>query len=445
VTKCVTNGIEILEETEWDDEEIPILVVTGRIKFEAGERVIESQTRKGRTGQLLYDLCISSIQEECARIPKNLYIGYEGQFDTSTNWAVIHREPSAFAEAKATTDEAGSEKPLPLPQLVQREPQIQALLELKNSILLSIQNALGQASTERKDRASKSGKALEELTEDMNVATSHYHASVRMAQIRQYRIFNRMLNKVENTPREVGLRSAKGEYRTQKIGADHYDQLGRHQVVISSAKYYQTLQEEQSDFAESLLGNIKDETLMWAILPDVIRMKGLGPHWDDIASMVEAMQPPQMQAVRAQKDKEMSPALVQSMAQRAQQTIQALNAHAQQLEQERDQLLFDKKAEREKYTAEKELRQMDAEVKLEVAAINASVKERMDTLDAQVASIKHMADVLVSRLELSHDANQAALDREHEQGLAEQNLTAAAQQQQTQIAADQQQPAGAAQ
>jgi hypothetical protein len=422
VQKCVTNGLEILEETDWEDEEIPILVVTGRVRFEGGTRTIESQTRKARTGQLLYDLCISSIQEETARVPKFLYMGYEGQFDTSTKWSTVHREPVAFAEVKATTDEVGSEKPLPLPELMRGEPQIAALLQLKESILISIQNVLGIASTERKDKAAKSGKAIEAMEEDMNVATYHYHNSLRMAQLRQYRIINRLLPKIENTPREVGLRDNKGNYATQKIGANHYESLGRHEVVISSAKYYQSLQEEQSEFADSLLKNMSDPTIMLAVLPDAIRMKGLGPFGDDLAQMIEAMQPDAMKAAR-QKDgqaQQISPAQLQMVQAQAQQQIQAIT-------QERDQLLFEKKAELAKLDKEKEIKQMDAQTKLEVAAINASVKERMDTLDAQVGSIAHMVTVLTQGLQMQHESTQNQLDRD-----TQANLAAARQQQQPQ-------------
>src|SRR6185369_5748358 len=379
----------------------------------------DSQTRKARTGQLLYDLCISSIQEEAARTPKFLWLGYEGQFYTSTDWRKAHREPAAYAEAKATTEENGSEKPLPLPQLVRSEPQISALLELKVSILLSIQNALGMSSTERKDRASKSGKALQQLQEDMNVATYHYHNSLRMAQLRQYRIINRLLPKIENTQREIGLRDVKGNYSTQEIGNNHYQQMGRHEVVISNAKYYQSLQEEQSDFAESLMGAVKDPMILMAVLPDLIRMKGLGVYGDDLAKMIEAMQPPQMQQARNGDKQEMSPAMVQQMVAQAQQAMQALNAHAKQLEQERDQLLMEKQAKTTELTLQKEIHEMDNAAKVEVATINASVKESIESIDAEVARIKHIADVLSAKFQHDHQSTENALDRAHEADLAQ--------------------------
>jgi hypothetical protein len=421
VVKCTTNGIEVLDELDWDDEEIPIMVVTGRVKYENGQRVIDSQTRKARTGQLLYDLCISSIQEETARVPKFLWLGYEGQFDTSTDWKRVHREPAAFGEVKAFTEDAGgAQDPLPHPELVRAEPQIAALLELKQSLMISIQNALGISSSERKDKAAKSGKALQELQDDMNVGTYHYHNSLRNQQLRQYRIINRLLPKIENTQREVGLRDVKGNYSTQQIQANHYSQLGRHEVVISSAKYYQSLQEEQSDFAESMLSSIKDPTIMLAVLPDLIRMKGLGPYGDDLAKMVEAMQPPQMQQARQGQDQNVSPAMLQAMQQQAGMALKALNAHAEQLTQERDQLLFDKKAETQKLTAQKDIETLKLQKDIDVAVINASVKESIENINQQLGAIQHISGMLMDKFSLDHEATQNELDRQHEQGLAAQ-------------------------
>ena len=444
VTKCLTNGIEILEETEWEDCEIPIFVVTGRVKFENGLKVIDSQTRKGRIGQLLYDLCITAIQEETAMIAKIMYRGYEGQFDTSTNHARINREPGAYAEYLGKTEGTG-DAILPIPEIVDREPKIQALLELKQSLLIGIQNALGISSAERKDKASKSGKALQELQDDMNVGTYHFHNSLRMAQLRQYRAINRLLPKVENTAREVGIRNVKGDYKVDNIAADHYQQLGRHEVVIGSAKYYQSLQEEQSDFAESLLKSIGDPTIMLAVLPDLIRMKGLGPYGDDLAKMVEAMQPPQMQQARQQdQGGQMSPAMIQMMSQQAQQTVAALNANIKQKEGQIAELLFEKKAETLKYSKQMEIEQLKAKTSVEGHLIDASVKEQIENIGREVAIFKQVADVLVERFGLDHEATQNDLQRQHEQDLQAQSAAAAQQQQESQQAADAQaQPVGA--
>lgn len=438
VFKTLTNGLEILDETEWEDEEIPVLIVTGRMSFQPtagggpGKRVVESLTRKGRTGQILYDHCISSIQEESGMVPKSVLIGYEGQFDTATDWATLNRQPVAYAEAKATTEEAGSDKPLPLPTIIQRRAQIDQLLLLKDSILLSLQNALGISSTERVDRAAKSGKAIDALEQAMDVATYHFYNSKNMAQLRQYRIMNRLLPKIESTSRQVGLRDVKGNFSVKKIPDGHYQ--AKHQIVISSQKYYQSLQQEQSDFAQQLLASVKDPMLLLAVLPGLIRMKGLGPFGDDLAKMIEAMQPPQMQQARG--DGGDQTAALQQALQQAQKAMEAVNAHAKALETQVIELEEDVKADKvkadsqERITAENnatkiKIEQMKIEAEREIKKLELLIERVRLESSMKIAGAKNMTDVHRDSMKLDHADEQqdkqliaaeieAERNREHE-------------------------------
>jgi len=422
VYKTLTNGIEILDETEWEDEEIPVLVVTGRMSFQPsagggpGKRTIQSQTRNGRTGQLLYDHCISAIQEESGMVPKSMFMGYEGQFDTSTNWATLNRQPVGFAEAKATTDEAGSEKPLPLPQIIQRRAQIDQLLLLKESIVLSIQNALGISSTERVDRAAKSGKAIDALQDSMDVATYHFYNSKNMAQLRQYRIMNRLLPKIENTARQVGLRDVKGNFSVKKIPDGHYK--AKHQIVISSQKYYQNLQQEQADFAQQLMASVKDPMLMLAVLPGVIRMRGLGVYGDDLAKMIEAMQPPAMQQARAQGKSADELAKLQAAFEQAKTAMEAQNAYAKQLETQVIELEEDIKAQKIKADSQERISSDDNATKVRIEQMKIDAEREFKKLELmieqvrgenqmRIAGAKNMTDVARDDMKLSHaDASQ---------------------------------------
>jgi hypothetical protein len=159
---------------------------------------------------------------------------------------------------------------------------------------------------------------------------------------------------------------------------------------------------------------------MLAVLPDLIRMKGLGPYGDDLAKMVEAMQPPQMQQARQGQDQNVSPAMLQAMQQQAGMALKALNAHAEQLTQERDQLLFDKKAETQKLTAQKDIETLKLQKDIDVAVINASVKESIENINQQLGAIQHISGMLMDKFSLDHEATQNELDRQHEQGLAAQ-------------------------
>lgn len=456
VLKTLINGVEALKETEWIDPgdgddcppEIPILIVTGRIKYENGNRVIESLIRKGRVGQLRYDYLISAAQETIAMTPKVKVSGPEGTFDTSTPWNKLHRSPIEYAEWKPVEDTQGRQ--LPPPQWITYEPPIQALEIEKQSILIGIQNAIGMASTERKDRAAKSGKALDKLTEEMEVSTAHYFGSLSNAQDRQYRIEVRCLRALERDRKEVGVRNKFGGHEMVPVNPAYYD--ARHSIAVGTGKLYQTQQEKQEEAADMLM-QTKDPQILMAVLPGAIRMKIPGAWGDEIADMIEAIQPPQMQQARQAKAQKTDPRVMQAQ-QQAQQAIKAINAHAEQLEQQVKTLMFEKQAKVTELNLQQKIHDADNEAKIEVAEINASVKEDMNTLNQQVAALKHIADVLMGKASIDSTERQAAMDRQHqaesqqssqahaaEQGDADrqqqQELTAA------QIAAQQEQPANA--
>lgn len=295
VMKRLTNGVEILNEVEWPDYEIPILVTTGRVKYENGVRVIDSLIHAAIPGQLMYDYTISGIVEETNRVIKTKAWGYEGAFDTSTNWATINREATGYAEEKAVYDKNGLL--LPRAQLIQSNPQIQALLEQKQSILIGIQNAIGMTSTERVDRASKSGIAQQEIKEDMNVNTYHFTNSWKMATEREGKIKERLLAKIEPKEGKASLRNPKGDHEMAAIPPNVYD--GRHTVVISAGEPYKSAQEKQKSTLEMLMKS-PDPSIHVAAAPDLVRMLIPGPMGESLATSLESIQPPEMQQARQQ-------------------------------------------------------------------------------------------------------------------------------------------------
>lgn len=415
VLKTLINGLEVLDETEWIDPgdgdecppEIPVLITTGRVKYENGQKYIDSLIRKGRSGQLRYDYLISATQETIAMTPKVKVMGPEGAFDSTTPWPQIHKNPIAYAEYVSKEDAAG--RALPPPQWITYEPPIAALEIEKQSILIGIQNAIGMSSTERKDRAAKSGKALDKLTEEMEVGTAHYFGSQARAQERQYRILERILPALERDRQQIGIRDKFGKHQTVDVKPEYYD--ASHSVAVGVGKLYQTQQEKQEETADTLM-QTKDPQILLAVLPGAIRMKIPGEWGDQIADMIEAIQPPQMQQARQAQQNKIPPQVMQAQ-QQAHQAIQALNAHAKALEQKIIELEDEKRGKVVERTFDQRIHEDDNRVKLEIAQINASTKERMDALNAQVEYIRNTTDALMSHLGMQSSEAQAQADREH--------------------------------
>ncbi len=183
---------------------------------------------------------------------------------------------------------------------------------------------------------------------------------------------------------------------------------------------------------------INDPQVLIAVLPGALRLRGLGDYGDELAAMLETLQPMPMQQARMNKGK-VDPAL-QQVQMMAQQQIQKLQQALGELQAER-------KAEQLQLQSNERINQQNNATKLQIAEINASVKERMDTLDSQIQYIKHISDVLTEKVGLTHEAVQNAMDRMHEHAITDKDNAAAAQQQQMQLAAaaqqQQNQPQGA--
>lgn len=397
VLKTIMSGMEVLDETEWIDPgevgpdgtqleppEIPLFGVFGRVKYENGRMIIESLPRKGRVGQLLYDFTISAIQETIAITPRVTRLGPEGTFDTSTNWDP--RAVSAYKEYKPVVEpETG--QPLPAPQLETYEPPIQALELAKQSILIGVQNAIGMSAVERKDKTAKSGKALDALQQEMSVGTSHYFSALRIAQERQYRVLKRIVPLLDQAGQEVTLRDKFGKHASVELPENPY--TGRYSVAVGTGKLYQTLQEKQEDLSQELLKS-NDPTVMMAVYPTAIRLRGIGPEGEKLADMLEAMQPPEMKQAR-EKDKgpeaSIPPEVLQAIEE-GQQQLKSLDAYAKEAEQKIQELQDQLDAQVVQSQSKEKIAAEDNLTKLKIEQMRIEAELEMERLKVELEKFR---------------------------------------------------------
>jgi hypothetical protein len=224
-----------------------------------------------------------------------------------------------------------------------------------------------------------------------------------------YRMMQRILPVIESDSDEVAVRNRFGKCI---MCPPLYK--GRHLVAVGAGMRYQTLQDKQEDFAQQLMRE-GDPNLLIIVLPGLVRMLGLGDYGEELAQMVEAIQPPQVQAVRKGQA---IPAAAQMAVQQAQTALQALNAQCQALEQQIVQLQANERARLTDAQYRLQMNQQDNQTRIAVAEINASVKEDIGQLNQQVSAIRHIMDALTERFKLQHEARENALDRYHEHVVA---------------------------
>ena len=167
------NGIEVLDEEEWDGIYIPILPVIGREKFFRNTRRWEGVVRPAKDAQRLYNYSATSAVEMQALDTKAPYIGVEGQFEgheeewsqsNTRNFPYLQVRPVSFGGQQA-----------PMPQRNVAGPNLQGPLSLLQAADEFIKAATATYAPSLGDTsAAKSGKAIMALKDQSEGANSEF-------------------------------------------------------------------------------------------------------------------------------------------------------------------------------------------------------------------------------------------------------------------------------
>ncbi|KKL58614.1 hypothetical protein LCGC14_2223600, partial [marine sediment metagenome] len=310
VVQHITNGVEIIETNPWRGKWIPISPCFGREEFvdlgESGsKRVLLSAVRKVRDSVMSYCYARSSQLEEIGRLPKAIYAGYEGQLATATDWDKLNKVTDAYVEFKAKTEATG-ETILPLPQRQTHEPAIHALEMFCEATRRSIQAGMGltplPTSAQRQNQ--KSGVALERIENQMSRGAYHFSYAYDRFLTHMGRIANDLLDKIEDTPRDVGTikdddsheivrlnekgKDSKGEETDYSYGK------GRYGITVSAGPSFESEREEGKEFATTLAQSpnlipmaLQGQGSAPKILAKVIKLLNLGTIGDQMAEDID--------------------------------------------------------------------------------------------------------------------------------------------------------------
>ncbi len=428
VKRCVTNGIEILSEVDWAGKYIPVFPMLGAEKYVKTETVtglgtsgvvelvLESYIRNAIDGQKAFDSAKTNEVEAANMVPKIVYLGYEGQFDTATDWKNINKLPTVYAEIALVSDPATGAT-LPLPQRVPYDPPVQSMELLADGALRSIQAAIGSHGFLKQDDTNvKSGKAVALLKSQSDVGSYHfidnYMATIRHAG----RAMNDLLDKIEDTPRDVGLHKADGTQEIVHINEPYKDKKtgqmvehrytprdpqtnepstdANHDVIVDAGPSYESERDQARDFVQSLVATPAGQL----VLDLLVKWSMTGPFADEIA---ERLTPPQFQKHEGQPD--LPPQVKQQMAQLQQQN-QQLTEELQRANQERE-------AETAKTQGKLQIEQLSK--KMEMA-----IQQMKDATSLAVAAINQKGQLLITHEELTSEENLALAAQGHEIAMA---------------------------
>lgn len=436
VTQYITNGLEILDETEIEIPWIPIAAVFGKELYvdEGGgsHRQLISLVRMARDPFMFYCFARSQEAEEAGLTPKVPYIGYTGQFETNkSDWQMANKIPLAYLQADPVMDATGTQL-LPLPKRQEFQPNFQAYEIACEAARRAIQTAMGGSNlpTAAQRRSEKSGVALKEIEAEEDRGTFHFIDNFNMALEHTGRILDAWIPFVYDTKREIGIRKADETQAVIRINDPEFEEKdasgqsvkklydatkGEHGVTISTGPAAESQRAEASDFVDTLVSNLQAIAQMLPpgaaakILSLSIKLKTLGPIGQEMADTISP--PPDKQAEQQQMQQ------LQGQAQQSQQVIAELQAELQKLQMEKAGKVIQGEYQ-------KQLAQMSNDIKVLVALIEAKNQNAAQEMEMY-------KQFYIENHGAAHEVGMQAKQHEHEASQAQVAQAAAAQQQET--------------
>jgi len=463
------NGLEILDQQDWDGQYIPIVPVIGREANIDGLRRWTGVITPAKDAARLFNYGVSSAVETAALAPRQPWLIAEGQEEgheqeflqsSTRNFPYLRYKPTTL-----------NGQPVAPPQRIAASADISSAIAIiheardyVHTSTFAFEPTLGQTSSQR------SGKAVLALQQQSDMGNGGYLDNLtQISMTYEAKVILDLIPRVYDRPGRVVQIRGKDDVTTQvmlnqpyvehpqtgrpmplkpgtpmaalqpsmpqalppglppgmpeappgammapppKPMVKHYDlNKGRYAVTVNVGKSYQTRLQAGSDQLSQLMqaepALVPVLSYYWAKFQD-------WPGHDEVAADLKKMRPPQLQDTDQNQSLQ---ALQQQLAQQA----QILATVGQQLQQAQQQLQMDTV----KQQAMLQKAQMDNEARLEEARLAAQKDIEVQRLrnEAQLAAVELQASLKlkqvestleVERLSLLHDAHESAMTRQHE-------------------------------
>jgi hypothetical protein len=428
VTCYLTNGYEILDETEWPGTRIPRYPAFGHELYVGGQRYFKSLITDALEPQRMLNYHESLNVEAIALAPTPKWLmpegsdeGYESEW-TNPNKArnkVLHFKQTATGEWMAPVWQVFEPKSQAMDVGAQRA---QEYIERTTG---QFESALGNA-----DPKARSGKAIQALQSQSSNATSHFAAALMPGLTRMYRDIIEVLPKVYKPGQSIRIVGADQAQKVLQVG-QILDQnthggktldfsTGRYDVTVSVGPSQQSQREEANDFAEALLNSPAGQNPQVApkLTALITKLKQLGPIGDQIQELLDP-QPKQGDPKQIQQQMQQQGQLIEQLTQGLKQATEALQT--KKIEADRDLQL-----EQIKFENQKQLKFIDQQTQLMVNEAKLNAQVALDNAQRQLAILQQQMGQAhdVGMAHVSHAQALQQQDVSHQQGLEQQEQAA---------------------
>jgi len=336
------TGAEILEKKDWAGKYIPIVPVLGEDLEIDGKRHLSGLTRAMRDPQRMYNYWTTAQTEMIALAPKAPWLvaagqikGYEKMWqnaNTGTPSVLIYNQ----------TDVKGN--PAPLPQRIQAEPPIQAMILATQQAAEDLKGSTGIYDAGLGSRSNEtSGRAITARKQQGETANFHFVDNLSRAIRHVGRICVDLIPKIYDAPRIVRIihpdqsdemvkvNQPTGEQDTNGIDKIFDLTTGKYDIVVETGPSFNTKRKESAD---ALIQMTQANPELWSLVGDLMVKSMDFAYADEMAERLKTMLPPQIQALE-KGDKPVDPQ-VEAQMQQSQQMIEQLTAALNKAHDEAD-------------------------------------------------------------------------------------------------------------
>jgi uncharacterized membrane protein len=401
------SGAEVLEETEFPSQYLPLIPIVGHEIWVDGQRHLCGMTRRLMDSQRAYNYERSAFIEAVAMQPKAPFlIAGEAMEGYEDSWARLNQGNPSFLPFNHL-DEAGN--PIPVPQR-QHPPDLPVSFVQGGQIASQdMESAVGMFRANLgAPGAAVSGRAKREDKVAGDTANFHYTDNLSRSIEQLGRVVVDMIPRVFDTPRQARIVGEDGSHEFVQVdpGMQQAVQkqgkkvtainpaVGAYDVRVKTGPAYTTLREES---AEQLANMMQAAPSLMPILGDLWVGMQDWPEAEVAKKRLAAMLPPQIQQMEQEDGEDIPPqaqAQLMQMQQQLQQMQQALQEASQAADQNRqkaEQAMMQHKTDIarlhvDNYNAETARLKVQAELQAKTQHVAMAEQAKTDTA-VQVAQI----------------------------------------------------------
>ena len=438
VIQYIIDGADILDETEFIGQDIPLVPVWGREQYVDGHRHTASLIRYAKDPQKLLNLYVSNIAEQIAQMPKSPWMVPVGAIPAGEEkvWESLNTDPRAYFQYNLWNAQGQQLAP---PHRIVNEPPIVALVNGYNQCVDAIKAAMGIFDASLGNRSNEtSGVAIDSRKRESDNSNFHFHDNEARSRKQVGRLLLPLIREFDKGKGDRPIRTEDGKVKLIHVGepwkdpetnetVHHQLDVGDYAVAVSTGPSYTSQRKEAFDTYWQIA---KADKMFMSVAGDKVFRASDFPGSDEIADRYEKLLP---EAIRPQKGgpAQIPPAMMQKFAQIQQvagDTIEQLTARVKQLESDID-------AQTVQVESRERIAAMQEETKRLIAVGTLNQKEGLTLLESELSAIKHRLELQQAEEDRQHAARQAEADRQQTAQQAEADRQQTAQQGQ----ADQQQ------